>query len=115
MKLTIKRMIEKTETIDIEFPYYYKYDLLLDETDSVIYGKIEEHQVTMIQLTFRHDGYSSYELEIDKKPATHFACYMTDKYKSDENEYLQAMAKMTAAIQGALRGVKLMKEEPTEC
>lgn len=70
--------------------------------DSIIYGKIEEKQCTNIQISRSYaDDSITFELEIEQKPATHFACYMTDEYKSNEAEYLKAKAEMTAAVQTA--------------
>lgn len=90
MKLKIKRKIETEETIDIEFPYYYKHDLMLDEVDVIIYGKIEENKTTSIHISHNYRGGDNYELEIEKEPASNFSSYMTDEYKSNEAEYLKA-------------------------
>jgi len=101
MKLEIPRKIEQKETIEIEFPYYYKNDLLLDDVDSVIYGKIEEKRHTTIQVRNNYQGGRSFELEVEARGAASVACYMTDEYKSDEGEYLAAKAKLLAAAQDA--------------
>ena len=101
MKLEITRKIEQRETIEIELPYYYKHDLLLDDTDSVIYGKIEEKQCTKIRVHDNYQGSVSFELEVEKIGAASAACYMTDEYKSNEAEYLDAKAKLLLAAQAA--------------
>lgn len=101
MKLEITRKIKQRETIEIEFPYYYKHDLLPDDADSVIYGKIEEKQCTTIHVRNDYRGGMSFELEVEKRGAASVACYMTDEYKSNETEYLAAKAKLLAAAQDA--------------
>lgn len=98
MKLKIKRQIEKEEEVDIEFPYYYKHDLMLDEMDTVIYGKIEENKTTSIHITHNWNGRNSFELEIEEEPASYFSSYMTDKYKSNETEYLNARKELIDAV-----------------
>ena len=99
MKLQITRTFERKETIDVELPYYYKQDLMLDEVDSVIYGKIDEDCTTTIQITYNYRGKVRFELEINAVPADYFSCYMIGEYKSNKGEYLEANAKMLAAVQ----------------
>lgn len=101
MKLQIIKRVEQRQTIEIEFPYYYKNDLLLDESDCVIYGKIEENQHSAITIQGCYQGGIRFELETEKKGAASLACYMTDEYKSNETEYLAAKAKLLAAAQEA--------------
>jgi len=100
MRLEITRKVEQRETIEIEFPYYYKHDLMGDESDSVIYGKIEERKCTAIQLSYRRDE-KEYSIEVEERSASAFACYMTDEYKSTEAEYLAAKFKLLALAQDA--------------
>lgn len=102
MKLEITRNIEHKETIEIEFPYYYKHDLMLDDADSVIYGKIEEKRQTTIHVGYDYRSKErSFELEMQDIPAAVLSCYMTDKHKSSEYEYLDAKAKLLAAAEAA--------------
>lgn len=102
MKLEITRNVEQRETIEIQFPYYYKHDLMFDDVDSVIYGKAEEQRNTKIHVTY---GYSNkerrFELEIEEKPAATVACYMTDEHSSNEAEYRAAKEKLLAAARDA--------------
>lgn len=102
MKLEITRKIEHTETIDIEFPYYYKNDLMPDDSSSIIYGKIEEMRHTSICIR-HHDlrNEDSYEIEIKEEHASNFSCYMVEKYKICESEYLAAKKTALAAIASA--------------
>lgn len=102
MKLEITVQTESKQAIEIEFPYYYEYDLMLDESDSVIYGKIEENKHTSIQIsTSLRNNSSSFELEINNEHASVYGCYMADKFKSNESEYLLAKAKLLASAQVA--------------
>ena len=101
MKLEITREVKKTETIDIEFPYYYKHDLSSDEEDVVIYGKIDEKKHTSIKIGKRYwDQSIEFELEIEERGAASLACYMTDEHKSSETEYNAAKNKLLAAASG---------------
>jgi hypothetical protein len=101
MKIEITRKIEQKEIIEIEFPYYYKHDLMLDESDSVIYGKIEEEKHTAIQISNDYRGAEEFSVEVEKRKAVTLDCYLTDEYKSDEAEYLAAKTKLLAAAQNA--------------
>jgi len=102
MKLEITRDVKQTETIEIEFPYYYKHDLMLDEVDSVIYGKIEEKRHTAIHVSFDYRSRERrFELEIEQRTAETLGCYMTEEHKGSEAEYLDAKAKLLAAVQDA--------------
>lgn len=104
MKLEVTRTTQQKETIEIEFPYYYKHNLMLDESDSIIYGKIEEKKCTSIQISYSYrDHETSFKLEIQTGPCvlSDNNCYMTDKYKSTEAEYLEAKTKLLAAAETA--------------
>jgi hypothetical protein len=102
MKLEVMRDVKQKETIEIEFPYYYKHDLMMDDSDSVIYGKVEERRQTTIHLSYDYRSKErSFELEINDIHAAALACYMTDEHKSSEAEYLAAKAKMLAAAEAA--------------
>jgi len=102
MKLEITKTVDQTETIEIEFPYYYKHDLMCDDVDSVIYGKIELERHTAIQLRYDYrSGERSFELEVEQRPAETLGCYMTDKHKGGEVEYIDAKAKLLAAAKDA--------------
>ena len=100
MELKIKRTVEQEETINIDFPYYYKHDLLLDHSDTVIYGKIERDRY--VSITVENNGLHGnpvrFELEIKIKSAEHLSCYMTDEYKGTEKEFLDAKESMLKAI-----------------
>lgn len=101
MKLEVTKRITRTETVNVELPYYYEHDLLLDWADSVIYGKIEEKRTTRIQITRHYQGGTrEFELEIDPRPASEFSKYLTDDdYESTEAAYLAAKAEMLAALE----------------
>jgi len=99
MKLEITRKVEQKEIVEIELPYYYKHDLMLDEVDVVIYGKVEENKCTAIQISQGRE--LEFELSVERRPAAQYGCYMADEYKSNEAEYLAAKVKLLAAAQDA--------------
>lgn len=102
MKLEITKSVQTKEIIEIEFPYYFKHDLMFDESNCIIYGKIEEEKCTKITIHDKFRDYShEYELEIEEVSAARFACYMVEKHKSCESEFIEAKNKMLAAIQSA--------------
>jgi hypothetical protein len=66
MKIEIIKTIEQKEIIDVEFPYYYKYDLMLDHCDSIIYGKINKNSHYKIYCTkYYNSNEKTYKLEIE--------------------------------------------------
>jgi hypothetical protein len=103
MQLEITRKVEKKEIIEINFPYYYRYDLLLDEADVVIYGKIEEKKHTSIKITKQRLGWcgNEFELHIEKREASTLSRYMNKEYKSNEAEYLAKKTELLNAAQDA--------------
>ncbi len=100
MKLEITRKVEHKETVEIDLPYYFKHDLMLDDEDVVIYGKVEEKQCTTIKVSYGSRR-NEFELNIENWPASAYGGYMTDEYKSTEAEYLAAKAKLLAAAEAA--------------
>jgi hypothetical protein len=99
MKFEITRMVEHKETVEVDLPFYYKHDLMLDEADVVIYGKVEEKQCTTIKISHRYSNLSNeFELSIENRPASAYGCYITDEYKSNEVEFLAAKTKLLAAV-----------------
>ena len=98
MKLEITRQINQKEIIDIEFPYYYTSDWGGNLVD--VYGKIEENKCTLITETSDVTGIS-YEIEIHNRHASWFGYYMTEYYKSSEEEYLAAKGRLLKAAQEA--------------
>jgi len=100
MKLEITKYVQTKEVIEIEFPYYFQHDLMLDEDNCIIYGKIEESKCTKITIHDRFRDYShEYTLEIEEVNAARFASYMVEKHKSCEREFIEARDEMLAAIQ----------------
>jgi len=100
MQVEISKKVDVKETIDIELPYYYKHDLMLDCCSSVIYGKIGESLCTSIQISSTNEK-DEYELDTEVSSLKEHSCYFEDKYKSSEAEYLAAKSKMLAAVQKA--------------
>lgn len=99
MKLKLKRKKEVVEIIDIDFPYYYKCDFMMDESDCIAYGKIEKNKHTQITITEYYANLERrYELEIEKMQAESLECYIKDKYKSNKYEFETAKLAMQNAI-----------------
>lgn len=83
MKIEITTTKRVKKTIDIEFPYYYKDDLMSDYGDTVIYGKIMTDYEITIKENESYSGVKSYEIEKDSRSD----CYFTDEYKSSKEEF----------------------------
>lgn len=101
MKLEIMKTTRHKETVEIDLPYYYKHDLMLDDCDVVIYGKIEEARSTRITIGHHGRDRDNFEIEVENFPAASYGSYMTDEYKSSEAEYLAAAAELLAAAEAA--------------
>lgn len=99
MKIKIIKQIEKTEVVEIVFPYFYKHDLLLDHADIVIYGKIERKTHSTITLSYEPNDDEKAEIEIEHRPAESLGCYFADEHKSTPEEYLDAKRKALEIIQ----------------
>lgn len=103
MKIEITKSVQTKEIIDIELPYYFKHDLMLDNSNCIAYGKIEESKCTTITLhEYYEDNSIEYELEIKKVHPAQFGCYggyMIEKHKSCESDFIKAKDEMLAAIQ----------------
>ena len=88
MKIEITKQVNVKMVVDIDFPYYYKYDLTdYDyESTSVIYGKITEIGEVRIHEKIRSKNNAVYEIEKNNRRD----CYFEEKYKSTEEEYNKA-------------------------
>lgn len=98
--IEVENVIEK-EKITIETPFYYKHDLMLDECDSIIYGKITDNYIVSVQKTDRYlDHEITFEFEIDNRPRFQsYSNYMTeDQHRSSKEEYEAAIAEMQQFI-----------------
>lgn len=101
MKLQIQRTARITETIDVALPHYYK-DAALDDAGSAIYGKVDATRHTSIEVSFdRWSRTETFRLEIEHCEAATLGDYMTEKYRSDEAEYLAAKERLLAAARDA--------------
>ena len=99
--IEVKKVVEK-EKITIQTPFYYKFDLMPDEYDSIIYGKITDSCIVSVQKTDRYlDHEITFEFEIDERP--HFQSYsdyMIEKqHKSSKEEYEAVVAEMKKFIE----------------
>lgn len=70
MKLKIKRHIEQEQTIDINFPYYYKIIREGDKCIYTVYGKLEINKhLSIIRTECEDDEMDSYECEFRQEKA----------------------------------------------
>jgi hypothetical protein len=83
MKIEIITTKRVKETIDVDFPYYYKQDLCSDYSDTVIYGKIMGEFEVTIKEDESYNGKISYEIE----KCFRSDYYFTDEYKSSKEEF----------------------------
>ena len=102
MRVEVTKTIKTKETVDVTFPYYYKHDLMLDEGDFVIYGKIDEkeHVSIKISVSYRSDVRG---VEVEKQTTNwhSVSCYLEDEYRSNVGEYEQAKSQAMEAIKSA--------------
>jgi hypothetical protein len=91
MKIEITKIERKTVIIETELPYYYRQDLMSDYSESIVYGKIDEHLHISIQEIKLHDE-DSEKYEIEKEEYlqikdTGLACYFDKAHKSSRQEF----------------------------
>lgn len=98
MKIEITTTERVVKEIEVDLPYYYKYDLSEDNYDSVIYGVITEKDQKTISRTERF-----YSKEIEWEMAIHphhsikesgLASYFKKEHASSKEEYEQARTEM---------------------
>ncbi len=98
MKIEITKNVTVKETVEIELPYYYEYDVGGDDYSCVIFGKIEENRKTTIAVKSSF-GSRAYDLEIEDYSLKSITDQFDERHKSTEGEFLDAKAEMLAAIQ----------------
>lgn len=87
MKIKIVKNVQTVETLEVEFPYYYKQNLSGECDEIVIYGKIEENVHACIEeRTDYYTGEVSYKLEMGKY-STDLSSYFQPKYASFNEAY----------------------------
>ena len=102
MEIEVTKTIKQKVKVNIDFPFYYKHDLMLDELDAVIFGKIEESKSTAIKVTTSYlRDKKEFELEIERCSPERNACYLTEEYKCSESEYLEAKEQLLKAAKDA--------------
>lgn len=103
MQVEITKQIPQVVIIEVELPYYYKYDLMSDYGDSVIYGKIEEKLCTSIQETKNYDGEKKYEIEKEKHHSIEnsgLSSYFDKKHKSSKEEFEEVKERCMSFLNG---------------
>lgn len=96
ISIEVEKVVTK-ETATIQTPFYYKHDLMLDECDSVIYGKVTDDCITTVQKTERY-GRNEIEFEFTKEDKPCFqlsrSYLIKDEHKSSKAEYDSAVEEM---------------------
>lgn len=105
MKIEIIEHQKVVKVIDVDLPYYYTRDMDMDEQDTIVYGKIEEHLHTSIEETRYYDD-SKENFRISKtQHATikysGLSGYFQDKYASTEEEFQSAKSRCLLFLQEA--------------
>jgi hypothetical protein len=103
MKVAITKNIPQVEIIEIEFPYYYRYDLTAGYRNSVIYGKIEEKLCTSIQEKNHHDGKETYEVEKEEHcyiKNSGLSSYFDKEHNSSKEEFESVKARCLSFLSG---------------
>lgn len=92
MKIEIEKSVSVKETIDVEFPYYFKHDVSSDHCNSVIFGKIELNRTVTLQ---KNHSYvctdDSWELNVEGCNAWRMGRYFAADCRSEEWEFLEAL------------------------
>ncbi len=101
MKIEIEETSKKKKTVEIELPYFYKYVIYLDDCEIVIFGKIEESNLTTI--SEKENGANfEYQLEVEKiNNFINLSAYFSDEHKSSEKEFVSAKTRLLAASNNA--------------
>ena len=103
MSITIEvEKFTETEKVIIPTPFYYKHDLMIEECDSIIYGKIMDDCVISVQKTDHYLNHEiTFEFEVEERPRFQgYNAYMVDEeYKSSKEEYEAAIAEMKQFIE----------------
>lgn len=96
MQIEITKQVPVQETIEIDFPYYYKHDLYPEDSESCIYGKITENKLIAIHIrsSWKYDPELEISIELSNTHASQHTCYLKPKYKSTEEEYLSAKTRL---------------------
>ena len=99
MKVEVTRKVEVKETVEVELPFFYQHDLMVDHADVVIYGKVEDGKATKI--TVSKGRSTRYELETEQCRVSAFGCYMTEEYASTQAKFEEVQAELVAAASAA--------------
>lgn len=100
MLVEITKTVRTRETVEVTLPYFYKHDLMLDECDSVIYGKIDEKERCSIRVTYQGNK-THVEIERNQVNWHSVGCYLADEYKSNAEEYAKAKELALKEIESA--------------
>lgn len=101
MEIEISKTVTVKETINVDFPYYFKIDNGGDEYDCMCIGQIlESGAVIQVSCTASHDNNClEYGLiiENDRKDLSY---YLSERYKCDSSEFYSAVSMLISEIGG---------------
>lgn len=103
MQKRITKTIKQVEEIDVQVPYFYKHDFMLDDMDVVEYGMIDnDHSVSIIKEENYRDGKLKLTMDIEETGIDK-ACdsYFSEEYKSNEEEFYDVYGEFFRKLRSA--------------
>lgn len=101
MEIEIEIINKKKKMVDIEFPYFYKHIIHLDDGEVVIFGKIERDKVTTISEKEIGNNFE-YEFAVEEiRNFINISAYFSDEHKSSEEEFMSAKKRLVSAATNA--------------
>lgn len=64
MKVKIKQNVCRVKVIEVDLPYYYKYEADLDNMESIEYGRVDEGSQVTITETSDFDNEKGFEINV---------------------------------------------------
>jgi hypothetical protein len=120
VKIDITRNVPTRETIDVDFPYYYRDDLGVDETGmlSVVYGRIDREHHVGIRVYSSEEIYSEYRLFFEKVEVEHLATLYNrgSLFSPERRSNAEEFAEVCRAVRQKAEMLRLPSspEEPPE-
>lgn len=97
MKIEINDHVVTKKIIEVDLPYYYKYDLDIDRGESIIYGKVLENKVYTIQESEDYNYDVKFELEED---SYYDSSFFKPEYESNKDEFNKARTRALEFLNG---------------
>lgn len=92
MKVEVMEEKRIKKTVEIDFPYYYEHDMLLDRDDCIMYGVyISPDLGYSITITVHGNDKEEYNIEIDFGICN---SYLQERHKSTKEAFNEALNKV---------------------